>query len=894
MHIFHTLTVHQILKNLQTSQHGLTTNEAKKRLKKFGLNELTKKNKSSIFILFLNQFKSPLVYVLLASSIVAFFLESRLDAAVILLVVLCNALFGLMHELKASKALEALAQIINLRAKVKRDGSFLEISSSLIVPGDIIDIKDGMKIPADMRVIESCDIKVDEASLTGESDPVVKKEIVMAEDVNLGDRVNMLYAGTMVISGSGLGVVVATGDTTEFGHIAQEVSETEDEETLLQKQLSVFSKRLLVVVVIACCYIFSLGIINEIHYLEMVMVAIAVAISIIPEGLPALITITLAFGAFKMAKRKAIVRRLSAIETLGSITVIASDKTGTITHNQQTVEKIFTGQRVFSVKGSGYKPEGEILEGTEKINVHKNPDLVKMITLGAMCNNAKIFEKKNEWGVEGDPTEGALICLAGKVHIDKEILDKKLPKIDEIPFENQNAFMVTLHKSKDKNLIVVKGAIEKILNKSTYLFKNGKKIKINKNIRSEVTRANEIFAKQALRIIAVGYKEINKNKKTVEVDDLNDLTFVGLAGMIDPPRDEAIAAIADCKKSGIRPIMITGDYPLTAQTIAHDIGITMDSLDKAVSGQDLEKMSKTEFSKTVKHVSVFARISPEMKYKIVEELQQQGEIVAVTGDGINDAPALKKADIGVAMGEGGTDVSREVADLILVDNNFATIVAAIEEGRTIFQNIRRTVFYLLSTNAGELIVIALGLSLGWPLLLLPVQILWMNLVTDGTANLALAMEPTHQGLMKYKPRNPKEPILNSLILWRILIVSSTMAFLVFFAYGYGVKNGLALDHTRTIIFSILVVTQIYNIFNARSLKDSIFKMSFFSNPYIAFSVIASFFLSISTIYFGFMRVLFKTTDLYIRELLIIMAISVIIIFVVEIEKFLRRRFGPSY
>ncbi|MFA6423531.1 MAG: HAD-IC family P-type ATPase [Patescibacteria group bacterium] len=887
MNDFHTLSINQTLKKIESSESGLSSEEAKSRAEKFGPNSLTSKKKTSRIILLLNQFASPLVYILIIAAVVAWTMKSALDAQVILLIVIINALFGYFYEIKTEKALEALEKIINLKSRIKRDGNFIEIDSVDIVNGDIVEIVSGMKIPADIRIIELYDLTVDESSLTGESEPVVKKEVIIPPNTLLSDRVNMLYAGTMIISGRGAGVVVETGDSTEFGHIAQEVTDTTVEPTLLQKQLALFSRKLLYLVIIAMIFLIVLGLSNHMAILDIVLVAIAVAIAVIPEGLPAVITITLAYGAFKMSKRKAIVRKLSAVETLGSITVIASDKTGTLTHNQQTVKKVYTLSNIFDVEGSGYEPRGMVKVNDKKINIHEHPDLFRLATLGVLCNDANIFERETgDFSVEGDPTEGALTCFALKNHIDKETLDEKMPRLDEIPFETINTYMATLHKSKGKNILVVKGSIEKMLDFSDYILKNNKKIKLTAEIKKQILEENNKFARSALRVLAISYLETNA--KTIDKSDLKNMIFVGFFGMIDPPRNDAKQAIASCRLSGIRTIMITGDYPITAQAVAFDLGIINDRLENVVTGAEIEKMSDEKFKSTIKTHSVYARITPEMKLQIVEELQKQGELVAVTGDGINDAPALKKADIGVAMGKGGTDVTREVADLVLLDNNFATIVAAIEEGRTIFQNIRRSVFFLLSTNIGELLIIAFGLILGWPLLLLPVQILWMNLITDGTANIALSLEPTHIGLMKYKPRKTNEPILNGIILRRIFVVAVTMTLGVWFIYNYGIRNNFDMILIRTYIFGFMIIIQLLNTFNARSLRDSLFKLPLFNNPFLLVSIAISFAISLSTFYVGFARKIFQISYIDFSQWLILLLISFVIIFVVEIEKIVAR------
>lgn len=878
---WHALTIEETYKKIGTSLEGLTNHQAKERIQQFGSNELSSKKRRNLFLLFLDQFKSPLIYILLLAAIITYFLRHTVDTWVILAVVLFNAFFGLLHEFKAEKAMEALSKIVGLKSKVKRDGVLFDLASGEIVPGDVVEIIAGNKISADIRIIEQQDLMIDESVLTGESLPQQKSEEALPVETTLGDRANMLYSGTVVISGRGWGVVAETGMRTKFGKITREVSETQETKTPMQHRLADFSKKYLVVVLVAVFLIFIVGIAKKLEIMQMFLTALSAAISAIPEGLPAVITVVLATGAFQMAKRKAIVRKLIAVETLGSITTIASDKTGTLTHNQMTIEKIYIHQnsQIYQISGSGYEPKGEIKPTSQE-------ELLNFLKFGVLCSDAEIFEKNREWAVTGDPTEGAIVAAAGKVGITKDKLNESFNRLDEIPFETKKGFMAILQKDDRKNLLIVKGAPEKILEMTN----------INKDQKHKIFKIVEDFSNNALRVIGIAYKELGTQKKEIGENDLNNLTFGGLAGMIDPPRQEAIEAIKICRGSGIRPIMITGDYSLTARAVAKELGL-IDGEDGVISGEDLEKMSPEEFGETLKKISVFARISPEVKLRIVEGLQGQGEVVAVTGDGINDAPALKKADIGVAMGEGGTDASREVADLVLADNNFSTIIAAIEEGRTIFQNIRRVIFYLLSTGIGELFIIFFALVFYLPpfnLPLLPVQILWLNLVTDGTAGLSLALEPTHRGVIRYPPRSPKESILNKIMIERMILVALVMLIGTVFLYYLEIKTGADITRARTIAFTTMAVFQIFNVLNSRSMKESIFGLPFFSNKYILGSMLLSFLLSILTVSLPFMRAIFHTSPLSMIDWLKIILTSLSIIVVVEIEKLIRRRTNVKY
>lgn len=881
MENWHTLTIEETYQKLGTSLGGLTHYQAKKILQQFGPNELVVKTKKNLFLLFLSQFKSPLIYILLLAALVTYFLRHTVDTWVILAVVFFNAFFGLLHEIKAEKAMEALSKIIALKSKVKRDGVLFDLASSEIVPGDVVEITAGSKISADLRIIEQQDLMIDESVLTGESLPQQKSKESLSAETVLGDRANMLYSGTVVISGRGWGVVVETGMRTEFGKIAREASEAQETKTPMQHRLADFSKKYLFVVLVAVFLIFVVGIAKKLELLQMFLTALSAAISAIPEGLPAVITVVLATGAFQMAKKKAIVRKLIAVETLGSVTTIASDKTGTLTHNQMTIEKIYIHQNseTYQISGSGYEPKGEIKPLPQE-------ELLNFLKMGVLCSDAEIFEKNREWGVAGDPTEGAFIAAAGKANITKDELNKSFERLDEIPFETKNGYMATLQTGRQKNILIVKGAPEKILEMSN----------VGETQKQKVAKVTEDFGKNALRVIGLAIKDFPRDKKEINKNDLENLTLIGLAGMIDPPRKEAIEAIETCRQSGVRPIMITGDYSLTAHAIARELKL-INGEDGVISGEDLEKMPPEEFRDTLKKISVFARISPEMKLRIVEGLQGQGEVVAVTGDGINDAPALKKADIGVAMGEGGTDASREVADLVLADNNFATIITAIEEGRTIFQNIRRVIFYLLSTSIGELFIIFLALIFYAPpfnLPLLPVQILWLNLVTDGTAGLSLALEPTHKGVINYPPRSPKESIINKIIGARMIIVGLVMLVGTFLLYTLEIKNGADITHARTTVFTTMAVLQIFNVLNSRSMRESIFCLPFFSNKYILVSMLLSFLLSILTVSSPFMRTIFHTSPLLMTDWLKIILISLSIIVVVELEKYIRRKTNAKY
>lgn len=892
---WHDFSVKDSLERLDSSPQGLTDREAILRLKKYGPNEPVKQQKRNDLIIFLTQFQNPLVYLLIFAAVITYFLKHNLDTIIIMVIVFFNALIGYFQEKKAEKSMEALKKLISLKARVIRDNEKEEISALELVPGDIVVIEEGMKISADIRLIESENLKIDESTLTGESIPVHKKIGLIKNETPLADRTNMLFAGTVVSTGHGLGVVVETAGHTELAQIAEEVITAKEEITPLHKKLAQFSRKLLLITILVCLAIFLIGAFQGLDIIEMFLTTVAAAVSIIPEGLPAVISITLAVGVYRMAQRKAIIRKLTAVETLGSVTVIAADKTGTLTHNQMTLEKIFVNKELIQVSGEGYQPEGEFTLGEKKLKVKNQLELKKFLNLAVLCNNASLIEKNQEWKILGDPTEGSLIVAAAKAGYHKEELNKKFPRLDEIPFQSETRFMATLHQDKieGKNLIAVKGTMEKILASSPFIFHQGKIKKLTAQEKRKILTESQEQSLQAYRILAIAFKEVPKIKEKLLQKDIADLIFVGFCDLEDPPREEAIEAVKSCQEAGIRTIMITGDYPATAKAIAQKLAIAEES-STVISGEELAKMSARQLKETITNVSVYARMTPEMKLKIVETLEEEGEIVGVTGDGVNDAPILKRSDVGIAMGQGGTDVAREASDMVLVDNNFATIVGAIEEGRTIFQNIRRAVFFLLSTNAGEALILFVSLLMGLPLPLTAVQILWINLITDSTGCLALAREPKHVEVMKFKPRSPEEGILTKITNWRIALVAMVMLLGTMSLYYAEIQAGASMERARTIAFITMAVFQILNILNSRSLKTSIFGLKPFSNPYVTASFILMIILTIITVQIEFFRDLFHTVSLSLNDWGRIFLVSFSVIVVVEMEKFIRNLVKSKY
>jgi len=850
-------TANQSLTLLNSQQKGLASKEARERLAHYGKNELQTSKKISKFSLLLEQVKNPLIYILLIAIAVSIFLKSFLDAAVISAIIILNTLFGFYQEFKSEKALLALKKLEVPHAKVMRQGIIKVISSKEVVPGDIIVFETGDKIPADARIIEVNSLKVNEAVLTGESSSVLKSANSIKTDSQLAERNNMLFAGTIVSYGSGKAVVTATGRRTEFGLIAHEIESIEEEDTPIKKKMAKFGKKIGVIVSLITLLVLVIGLLKHLTVYEIFMTSLSLAVSAIPEGLPAVITICLAIGIQRMIKNKALIKRLAAVETLGATTVICSDKTGTMTSGEMTVSKIFTNNKVISVTGSGYKTEGKFLVGKTEIN---KKELTKFLETGYLCNNAQIKNKQ----YVGDPTEISLLVAAKKLNIGSE-----LRRIKEVPFDSSKKYMATIDKSKGKIHYHMKGAPEVVVEKCRYIYNNGSIKILTEREKKKILEQNKLFANSALRVLALAYSKTENEK---------DMIFLGLAGIEDLPRPEVKSALKLCKKAGIRVIMITGDNIMTAEAVAKQLNLSTNSM----LGEELDKLSDKELAERINDINIFARVNPEHKVKILKALQSNGEIVTMTGDGINDAPALKKADVGIAMGLTGTDVSRETADIILLDDNFSTIVDAVKEGRTIFDNIKRFIKYLLSANLGEVLIIFFSLLSSFPLPLLPLQILWINLVTDSLPALALGVDPSEEGIMDRKPRNPKEGILDGtktfLILAGILCAIATLSL---FSLEY-LQTG-DLDKARTIALTTTVIFELLLVFSVRSKKKSMFKTGIFTNKYLVWAVGAAILLQLAVIYTP-LSAAFKLVPLGIFDWVKVVFASVIGVSILEIRK----------
>lgn len=839
----------EVAEKLGTDLNGLTEENAGKRLEEFGLNRLKQEKKISPLKLFLNQFTGKLVIVLIIAALLSIIINDWLEATVVLAIVVINAVLGFHQEFKAEKSMEALRKMTALTAKVIRSGKIKVIDATLIVPGDIVLIETGDKVPADMRLIESFNLKIDEAILTGESLATTKHKEKIDGQQPLAEQHNMCFANTIATYGHAKGIVVATAMKTEFGKIAGLITQAPQEDTPLKKKLETLGSSLIKITTSIIVLLFIVGIVygNDLH--EMFKVAVSLGVAAIPEGLPAVITITLGIGAFQMAKRNALVRKMPSVEALGSVTVICSDKTGTLTRNEMVVQKVFAANKIFDVTGTGYEPQGEFLSNEKKIDVQKEKELLKLLQIAAECNDSVLQQENNEYTIIGDPTEGSLAVLAQKAGVEKHA-----KRTDEIPFESERKMMTTIHEINGKKIAFTKGAIEQILDKSTHIFENNKITKLSIEKKKQILAQEARLAKQAYRILGFAFKELSGNEKPEQ-----NLCFVGFAAMNDPIRQGVVEAIETTKKAGIKVKIITGDNPLTALAIGEKIGLK----GPAITGSELDKLSEEEFVKTVQTTNIFARVSPQHKFRIVSTLKELGEIVAVTGDGVNDAPALKKADIGIAMGIKGTDVSKEAADLILKDDHFSTIVLAIKEGRKIYTNIKSFVKYLLAANIGEVIIISLAMLSNFALPLVPLQILWLNIVTDSLPALALGTDKSEKDSMEKKPRNPKETILDNTKTF-ILVAGILSTIVVFTAFFYGLgfdnHNGATTDFlnteqgfdypskARTMAFTTLVVFELLFVFSSRGDNKGVFESSPFSNPFLIKMVLLSLLLQVAVVY----------------------------------------------
>jgi Ca2+-transporting ATPase len=892
------------------SERGLIGQEVERRHTEFGPNELPEVPPPSLLKLFLSQFTSVIVWVLIGASVISGLLEDWLDAAAILTIVFLNGLLGFVQEFRAERSLAALRKMSVAMARVVRDGVLRSIPARELVPGDLILLEAGDRIPADARLIYATNFQTHEASLTGESTPVQKGAGVMAgTEVPLAERTNIAFMGTVAVSGKARALVVAIALRTELGRIAamiQKAAEAERAETPLQRRLEQFGYTLLWLALAVVTVVFALGYLRGVPLVAMFMTSVSLAVAAVPEGLPAVVTITLALGVTRMVKRHALIRKLPAVETLGSTTVICSDKTGTLTKNEMTVTRLFVGDRVFEVMGEGYEPVGEIREvfgaRREAISSSPHPSLLtpdpsrlppglrELLTAAVLCNGATLRQEEGTWRILGDPTEGALLVAAAKATLTIEKLDSAYHFLGEVPFDPERKMMTIVRRTPDGPVAYVKGAPDVLLRQCTHrLVADGMVEALTESTRAAILEANAAFAHQALRVLSMAHRRMEREPDAYRAQELEDrLVFLGLAAMKDPLRPEAKAAVQACHGAGIRTVMITGDHKDTAMAIAGELG-GVEGPGQALSGTELDRMSDDELARTVEQVTVYARVSAEHKLRIVKAWKAQGAIVAMTGDGVNDAPAVKAADIGVAMGVTGTDVTKEAADMVVTDDNFASIAAAVEEGRGIFDNIRKTIHFLLSCNVSEVLVMLFATLIGLPLPLLPIQILWMNLVTDGIPALALAVDPKAPDLMKRPPRRPEARLLDG---GRLLAIGGEGLMLGLIALGvfsyslYGLHREL--DQARTLAFAVMVVVQLVHVFNCRSERLSLFQLGVGTNRALVWAFLLSLVVQVAVLMVPAAAPIFKVAPLPIEDWVLMGATGLLPFVVMESIKLLRR------
>ncbi len=885
------MTASEVAERLSTDpERGLTDKEARARLGVYGPNRLVETKKESRLKKFLKQFTEFIILVLIAAALVAGLLGEWIDALAIMAIVIINGIIGFVQEEKAERVLEELKKLSAPTAKVVRGGELRTIAAEELVPGDLVVLDSGDSIPADCRIVDARFLRIDEAALTGESHPVDKSPRELENTVPLAERTNMAYTGTVVVYGKGRAIVTETGMSTEMGKIARMLEEVEREPTPLQKKLAEFGKFLVYAAGAVCALIFFLGIIRGEDILLMFLTAVSLAVAAIPEGLPAVVTIVLALGVQRMVRRHALIRKLPSVETLGAATVVASDKTGTLTQNQMTVKKVFlsTG-KMLDVTGSGYEPKGGFFHEKHKIVPEEDEVLKWALTISALCNTAELKKTEDGWKVIGDPTEGALLTLARKGGLTRKLLERDFTFVGEIPFDAQRKMMSVVYRGGDGLYYAfIKGAPERILALSKEFMGPGGPRPMTERDRDSVLGVNDSLSRAALRVLGLALrisKEPFDLKSAHNVE--RDLVFVGLAGMMDPPREEVFGAVQKAKAAGILPVMITGDNKLTAEAVAKEIG-TFSSGDVALTGMELDQMSDEEFERLLPKVKVYARVNPEHKLKVVRAWKKRGDIIAMTGDGVNDAPALKEADIGIAMGITGTDVTKEAADMVLTDDNFASIISAVEEGRGIFNNIRRVVHFLLSCNIGEIMVLFVASLVGMPLPLLPVQILWMNLVTDGLPALGLAMEPVEPGVMDRMPRPKTEGIVTRSLLNVMVLQGFFMALVTLVVYAVELYIlGSTLERARTMAFMVLVFCQMFHVFNCRSERESIFRIGPFTNRMLNVAVLTILVGQIVLVQIEPLHPIFKVTFLSPADWLIIFAASIQPLVMMEVVKWIR-------
>ncbi len=872
---------------------GLSVKEAESRLTKYGPNKLKDKKEINPIEIFIDQFKDFIIWVLIGAALVSGFLREWVDAIAIIAIVIINAFLGFIQEYRAEKSLAALKKLSSPNSRVIRDGSRKLINSYKIVPGDVIELEAGDNIPADSRLIWiTPNFTVSEASLTGESNPVAKTTLFLKErEVPLADRANMVYMGTSIASGKARAIVCETGMATELGNIAGMIQGVEKSTTPLQQRLEAFGKFIVYVCFGLVGLVFLLEVLRGNKLIDVFLTSVSLAVAAIPEGLPAVVTIALALGVQRMVKRHAIIRKLPSVETLGCATGMCSDKTGTLTKNEMTVQAVYANRILFHVTGVGYDVKGEFTRDYKTIDLPDYPELNKILSYAVLCNGSELVQDKSGYKIIGDPTEGAILACAAKINIWKKEQEDKFPFIEEIPFDSERKKMTIVRRDNSRITAFIKGAPDIFLEDCGRIEDEGGVRKLEDKDKKEILATNEKLASSAMRVLAIGYKTMDKVPESYSAEAIEkDMVFLGLVAMIDPAREEVKDAVKKCATAGIKTVMITGDHRNTAVAIAKELGFFKDD-SIALTGEELDKLTEDELYARIENISVYARVSPEHKLRIVKAWRKRGEIVAMTGDGVNDAPAVKEADIGVSMGITGTDVTKEVSDMVITDDNFASIVSAVEEGRGIYDNIKKFIHYLLSCNVGEILVMFVSSLVGFPVPLLPIQILWVNLVTDGLPALALGVDPVDKNIMARQPRKSNEPIITKqngfLMLWQGVFIAfcSLLAFSLVLFFE---KEGIA--RARTAAFIVLSCAQLFHSFNCRSNRESIFKLGFFTNKKLILAVLISFGLQMVVVYQPFLRVIFKTEPLGAIDWCLVILISSFPLWMMEIVKLIR---GPK-
>jgi len=888
------------------SGNGLSEKEAKRRLREYGPNTIAEKKKVSALKILIAQFTDFMILILLAATAISMFMGETTEAITIIAIVVVNAILGFVQEYRTERTMEALKGLAAPSAKVLRNGNVVSIPAEQVVPGDVIIVEAGDRVPADATLIESNSLQADESLLTGESVPVEKTSKAAGnKSSDESYKKNQIYMGTIVVSGRGRALVHATGMQTEMGKIADMIQNIEDEQTPLQRKLEHLGKFIVYACLIICAVVTVTGILRGEELFTMLLSGISLAVAAIPEGLPAIVTIALALGVQRMLKRNALIRKLPAVETLGCANVICSDKTGTLTENRMTVRKIYAGNMFFDVKGSGYSPDGRFEAGSREVNPDNYESLKLTLQIGALCNNAKIVKESGKksgalkkiksiitgqdlWRINGDPTEGALLVAAAKAGLTEELLNDTFIRIDELPFDSDRKCMsVICENRRGESYVFTKGAPDVIIKKCSKIHSSGGITNMSPMERARILRLNDNMASEALRVLGMAYKKLNsKNYSKNELE--NDLIFVGLVGMIDPPRREAQDAVQKCRVAGIKPVMITGDHKLTAAAIAKELKIYSRG-EKILTGSELDTMNEMELEKIADDVSVYARVSPKHKLMIVRALKRKNYIVAMTGDGVNDAPAVKEADIGVSMGITGTDVTKEASSMILMDDNFATIVAAIEEGRIIYDNIRKFIRYLLACNIGEVLTMFLGMLIGLPIPLMPIQILWVNLVTDGLPAIALGLDPPEKDIMMRPPRHSSDNIFSDGLLEMIVVRGIILGLCTLAVYVSVLYFTADVILARTCGFITLVLTQLTHVFECKSEKKTIFEIPVFNNKFLVFAVLCSLAMILSVVYIPFLQPIFKTVPPTLNEWMLIAGFTALGPAISSIVKSIRRQ-----